>query len=66
MLFIFNMIIQYGKFINYYFALERKFFMFINGNLKETVFNHCAQWSGVDDQEADSSIISMGAISHTK
>ena len=40
--------------------------MFINKNLKETIFNYCAQWSGVDDQEIDCSIISMGAMSHTK
>ena len=36
--------------------------MFINKNQKETAFNYCAQWSGVDDQEIDGSIILMGAI----
>ena len=41
-------------------------FMFINKNLKKTAFNYCAQWSGVDDQETDCSIISMSAISHIK
>ena len=35
-------------------------------NLKETVFKYCAQWAGVDDQEIDCSIISMGAMPHTK
>ena len=39
-------------------------FMFINKNLKETAFNYCAQWSGVDDQKIDCSIISIGAIYH--
>ena len=39
--------------------------MFINKNLKETVFNYCAQWSGVDDQKIDDSIISIGTMSHT-
>ena len=39
--------------------------MFINKNLKETAFNYCAQWSGVDDQKIDCSIISIGAMSHT-
>ena len=36
--------------------------MFVNKNPKETVFNYCAQWSDVDDQEIDGSIVSMGAI----
>ena len=36
--------------------------MYINKNLKETVFNYCAQWSGEDYQEIDGSIISMDAI----
>ena len=40
--------------------------MFINENVKVTVFNYGAQWSGVDDQEVDCSIISMGAMSYTK
>ena len=35
-------------------------------NLKETVFNYCAPRSGVDNQEIDCSITSMGAISYTK
>ena len=35
-------------------------FMFIN--LKETAFNYCAQWSDVDNQKIDCSIISRGAI----
>ena len=56
------MINYYGKLL---FVLAiRKFFMFINENLKETVFNYCAKWSSVDDQEIDCSIISMGAMSH--
>ena len=37
--------------------------MLTNKNLKETAFNYCPQWSGVDNQEIDCSIISMGAIS---
>ena len=41
------------------------FFMFINKNLKETAFNYSVQWSGVDDQKIDFSIISMGVMSHT-
>ena len=41
------------------------FFMFINKNLKETVFNCCAQWSAVDDQKIDFSIISISVMSHT-
>ena len=36
--------------------------MYINKNLKGTVFNYCTQWSGVHDHEIDGSIISMGAI----
>ena len=40
------------------------FFMFTNKNLKETAFNYCAQWSGVNDQKFDFSIISMGVMSH--
>ena len=40
--------------------------MLVNKNLKETVFNYCAQWSGVDDQQTDCSIISMSAMPHTK
>ena len=39
--------------------------MFINKNLKETAFNCCTQWSGVDDQKIDFSIISIGVMSHT-
>ena len=27
--------------------------MFINENLKETVFNYCVQWSSVNDEEID-------------
>ena len=42
--------------------VARKFFMFINGNVKETILNYWAQWSGVDDQEIDCSIISMSHI----
>ena len=41
------------------------FFMFTNKNLKETAFNYCAQWSGVDDQKIDCSIISIDAMPHT-
>ena len=41
-----------------------KCFMLTNKNLKETAFNYCPQWSGVDNQEIDCSIISMGAMSH--
>ena len=41
------------------------FFMFLNKNLKETAFNYCAQWSDVDDQKTDCSIILMGAMSRT-
>ena len=41
------------------------FFIFINKNLKVAAFNYCAQWSGIDDQKIDRSIISMGAMSHT-
>ena len=44
----------------------RKFFMLINENVKEIVFNYCAQWLGEDHQEIDCSVISMGAMSHTK
>ena len=33
------------------------FFVFLNKNLKETAFNYCAQWSGVDDQKIDFYII---------
>ena len=40
--------------------------MFINENIKETFFSYCAQWSGVDNQEIDCSIISMGTMFHTK
>ena len=40
--------------------------MLINENLKDTVFNYCTQWLGVDDQEIDCSIISMGAMSDTR
>ena len=57
------MIIEYQL---HFVLVVRKFFMLINGNLKETVFNYCARWSGVDDQETDCSIISMGAMSHIK
>ena len=39
--------------------------MFPSKNLKVTAFNYCAQWSGVDDQKIDCSIISIGAMSHT-
>ena len=39
--------------------------MFINKNLKETAFNYCTQWSGIDDQKIDCSKVSIGAISHT-
>ena len=39
--------------------------MFLNKNLKETAFNYCAQWSDVDDQKTDCSIILMGAMSRT-
>ena len=41
-----------------------KCFMLTNKNLKETAFNYCPQWSGVDNQEIDCSIISMGAMSY--
>ena len=41
------------------------FLMFINKNLRETAFNYCAQWSGVDDQKIDCSITSIGSTSHT-
>ena len=41
------------------------FFMFINKNLKENAFNYCAQWSGVDNQKIDFSIISMDVMSYT-
>ena len=37
-------------------------FMFISKNLKETAFNYYAQWSGVDDQKIDCSIISICTI----
>ena len=62
-----NMIISYGGFINYYLYLLciLSMFMFINKNLKETAFNYCAQWSGVDDQKIDCSIISIGVMCHT-
>ena len=40
-------------------------FMFINKNLKETAFNYCAQWSRIDDQKIDCSIILIAATSHT-
>ena len=40
------------------------FFMFINKNLRETAFNYCTQWSGVDDQKTDRSINSIDTISH--
>ena len=40
--------------------------MFINENLKETVFNYNVQWSDLDDKEIDCSIVSIGAMSHTK
>ena len=53
------MIISYGKLL--FVLIVRKFFMFVNENLKETVFNYCAQWSGVDDPEIDCFIIPMGA-----
>ena len=39
--------------------------LFYNKNLKETAFNYCAQWSDVDDQKIDFSIISTGVMSHT-
>ena len=38
---------------------------FYKQNLKETTFNYCALWSGVEDQKIDCSIISIGAMSHT-
>ena len=38
--------------------------MFINKNLKESAFNYCAQWSGVDDQIIDFSIVSMDVMPH--
>ena len=44
------------------------FFMFINKILRKqplTAFNYCAQWSGVDDQNIDISIISIGVMPHT-
>ena len=41
------------------------FFMFMNKNLKETAFNYCAQWSGVDGQKTNFFIISMGVMFHT-
>ena len=64
---IFNMIIYYGKLLFVLVVRKlRRFFIFINENLKEIIFNYCAQWSGVDDQEIDYSIISVGAMSHTK
>ena len=47
------------------FTCCASFFMFINKNLKETAFNCCTQWSGVDDQKIDFSIISIGVMSHT-
>ena len=40
--------------------------MLVNENLQEAIFNYCAQWSGVEDQEIDCFIISMGAMSHTR
>ena len=49
-------------FANYYLYLFSSFFMFVTN--KETAFNYCTQWSGVDDQIIDCSIISMGAMSH--
>ena len=55
------MIILYGEFINYYLYLLCVIFHFH----EETPFNYCAQWSGVDNQKIDFSIISMGAMSHT-
>ena len=39
--------------------------MFINKNLKETAFNYCAEWSGVDDQKIGFSVISIGVMSRT-
>ena len=66
-LFIFNMIIQYEKLLFVLVVRKlRRFFISINENLKKTAFNYCAQWSGVEDQEIDCSIVSMGAMSHTK
>ena len=40
-------------------------FMFTNKNLKDKAFNYGAQWSGVDDQKINCSIISIDAMSHT-
>ena len=40
-------------------------FMFMNKNCKETAFNYCVQWSGVDDQKIYFCITSMGVMSHT-
>ena len=57
-LLILNMII-------YYVCASFFMFMFIKQNLKETSFNYRAQWSGVDDQKIDCSVISIGAMSHT-
>ena len=57
------MIILYSEFIMY--TCCALFFMFINKNLRKTVFNYCAQWSGVDDQNIEFSIISMGVMSGT-
>ena len=39
--------------------------MFRDKNLKETAFNYCAEWSGVDDQKIDFSVISIGVMSRT-
>ena len=39
--------------------------MFMNKSLKETAFNYCAQWSGVEDQKIDFSIILMDVMSYT-
>ena len=56
---ILNMIVQYGEFINYYLYL-----LCVSFHVS-TAFNDCAQWSDVDNQKIDFSIISMGAMSHT-
>ena len=44
----------------------KQIFQVHSKNLKETVFNNSALWSGADDQEIDCSFISMSAMSHMK
>ena len=56
------MIILYGDLSTTIYTCCASFFMFTTN--KETAFNYCAQWSGVDDQIIDCSIISMGDMSH--